>query len=422
MTAARHLLACFLGLAVALLVAVAPPALAAEFDDLMQQGLTARNAGDFAAAETAFAKALEHRPEDATAVLYLGLVQGYQGRHAEALATIERGLAMHPKDFDLRLTVARIKGWMGRDAEAEADVDALLQDFPENTEALNLKGRLALYRGDAAAAETAYSHVLRLDPGNETALKGMADTVASRTVRVDGGPGSRLAVTYSRSSFSRRDQADWNEMEADLVIDIDEYMRFLGKVQMSHRFGATDIYLRGGLEHRFTPDVAVRVQLGVTPDAGFLARWTAEAGVTVRVSDGVGFLGPTEILADVKHSHYATGDVRTVDPGIRQYLGGGRIWLTGRWLNTFDAEAGNKRMKGWSLRGDWQMADWMRVFGGWADAPETDRGNTVSTMTSFGGLVIDMTQDSDLTFAYTHDNRKNTYIRDVVSATVGYRF
>jgi hypothetical protein len=68
------------------------------------------------------------------------------------------------------------------------------------------------------------------------------------------------------------------------------------------------------------------------------------------------------------------------------------------------------------------MLDGLRLFGGRADAPETELGKTVDTLSSFAGVVVGLTSDLDLTLSYTHDNRKNTYIRDVVSATVGYRF
>lgn len=405
--------------ALALLVLTAVGSLAADFETLMRDALVARAAGNYAAAEAGLKAALEIRPHDPAALLHLGLVQGYQGRHAEALATVRRGLVLAPGDFDLRLAAARIKGWMGRHDEAAADVEDLLGDVPGNVDALNLQGRLALYRGDATAAKAAFTKVFRLAPGDEEAKKGMADAEAAQSAVAHRG---RIALGYSHSTFSRSANRDWREVEADGSFDVDDDTRLLGGAQVSRRFGQTDTYLRGGVERRVGPDLRVHLQVGATPDADFLARWTAEAGATLRLWAGGSVIGPTEAVADIRHSHYATGDVRTVNPGFQQYLFDGRAWLTGRWLNSFDAEAGNKRAAGWSLRADWQALDSLRLFAGGAMAPETELGTTVETRSSFGGIVFGLTRDIDLTVSYSHDNRKNTYIRDVVSATVGYRF
>jgi len=391
---------------------------AADFETLMREAQAARTAGNFAAAETRLKAALEARPDDPGALLQLGLVQGFQGHHDEALTTIRRGLARAPGDFDLRLAAARIKGWMGRHDEATAEVEALLADYPGNVEALNTRGRLALYRGDAPAAKAAFVEALRMAPGNVEAEKGMVDAEAAQAAVKPG----RVTFGYSHSTFSRSANRDWREVEADGVFDVDHDTRLLGGAQVSHRFGLTDTYLRGGVEQRLGPDVRVRLQMGATPAADFLARWTAEAGVTLRLSDGAGLVGPTEVFVDARHSHYGAGDVRTANPGLQQYLFDGRAWLTGRWLNSFDAEAGNQRATGWSLRADWQALDRLRLFGGRAEAPETELGATVETRSSFAGIAFDLTPDIGLTVAYSHDNRKDTYIRDVVSATVGYRF
>lgn len=411
--------ACAAGvLGVAMLVLAGAGGMAADFDTLMRDAMVARSAGDFAAAETGFKAALEVKPEARTALLQLGLVQGFQGRYPEALATLRQGLARYPGDFEMRLAQARILGWMGRNDEAQAAAKALLADFPGNVDALNLDGRLALYRGDAKSAEAAFTEALRRDPGNGEAEKGLADAWAALTEPVAG----QVTVGYSHSDFSRSANRDWNEVEADAVFNLDDDTRLLGHVQVSHRFGLTDTYLRGGVERRLGPAVSVRLQVGATPGADFLARWTAEAGTTIRLSEGAGIAGPTEMLADVKQSHYGSGDIRSVDPGLRQYLFDGRAWLLARWLNSFDAEAGNKRSTGWSLRADWQMFDGVRLFGGRADAPETELGATVDTLSSFAGVVVGLTPTFDLTVSYTHDNRKNSYIRDVVSTSVGYRF
>lgn len=401
------------------LVVGTPPVRSADFETLYDSAMTARAAGNFAAAEAALKQALALRPGDARAVLQLGLVQGFQRQYAEALQTIRGGLAAAPGDFDLRLAEARVLGWMGDNAGAAAKVDDLLAEFPGNVEALNLKGRLALYRADPAAAEAAFAEVLRREPGNEEAARGLAD---ARKASAEAAPTTRLSIGYTQSRFARSQNADWREVEADLVFDLDEATRLLAYTQVSNRFGSTDTYVRAGIERRLGPDLLVRVQAGATPGADFLPRWTAEAGADYRVSEGTGTFGPTDALIDLKQRHYSTGDIRNVDPGIRQYFLDGRVWLTGRWINSFDVNAGNKRLTGWSARADWQASDRLRLFAGRSNAPETEQGATVDTVSTFGGVVVEMTPLADLSVAYTHDNRQNSYLRDAVSATIGYRF
>ncbi len=414
MTASRIRLAVLAGV---LVLATGFAAPAADFETLMREADVAREAGDFPAAEDRLRQALEMQPGDPAVYLRLGLVRGYQGRHDAALATLHEGLSRAPEDFDLRLAAARVKGWMNRTDEALAEVTALARDFPDNPAVLALKGRLQLYAGDPAAAEAAFTQALRIDPGNAEAEAGLADARRARAQIRRG----LVAFGASHSSFSRRDQKDWNEAEADVAYDLDDATRLLGHARVSHRYGQTDTYLRGGAETELTPDLRVRGAAGATPDADFLARWTVDLGATWRVSAGGGLLGPTEVLADIGQSHYATGNIRKADPGLRQYLFDGRVWLTGRWLNSFDAAA-DKRTAGWSLRGDWQALDRLRLFAGYADAPEVDQGVTVETRTRYAGAVFGLTSDIDLTLAYTRDNRKNAYIREVVSLAIGYRF
>ncbi len=132
-------------------------------------------------------------------------------------------------------------------------------------------------------------------------------------------------------------------------------------------------------------------------------------------------MGPTIIKLDLAQKNYASGDIRNIDPGLQQYLFNGRTWLTGRWINTYDLTP-SKRLPGWSLRADWQALDSLRLFGGIASAAETESGASVTTLSRYAGAILDVTSGLGLNFAFTRDNRKAAYIRDVFSGGLSLRF
>ena len=99
----------------------------------------------------------------------------------------------------------------------------------------------------------------------------------------------------------------------------------------------------------------------------------------------------------------------------------GRFWATGKLIIVYDVRA-DKRLSGWSARGDWQVLDDFRVFAGMSRSPETDLGVTVDTLSRFAGLNADITPVLGVNLAYTRDNREGSYIRNVVSAGLTFRF
>ena len=82
----------------------------------------------------------------------------------------------------------------------------------------------------------------------------------------------------------------------------------------------------------------------------------------------------------------------------------------------------SERLYGKDFRLDGTLTDTFRFYAGYADVPETVAAVTVDTQTWFGGVTLDMTPEATLRLGYARDDRENSYIRQVVSASVSYRF
>lgn len=358
--------------------------MASNFADVFEGAKKARAEGRFGEAEQRYREALTISPDNADVLLHLGIVLGILERHEEALAVLSRGIANAPDYIDLHIAVARIKGWMGRLDEAEADINYILSIDPGNTAALELRRQQAAYR----------------------------DQDEDRIWRLDIG--------YDQSRFNRVSRKDWHEANIQITVGSKQTQGHL-RAERSRRFGETDTYVRTGAAHRLNGDLGGYINLGATPAASFLPRWKVETGADYRLRDGGDFLGPTIIKLDLAQKNYASGDIRNIDPGLQQYLFNGRTWLTGRWINTYDLTP-SKRLPGWSLRADWQALDSLRLFGGIASAAETESGASVTTLSRYAGAILDVTSGLGLNFAFTRDNRKAAYIRDVFSGGLSLRF
>ena len=374
----------FLPLFLAGLLLSAFPVKAANFEETYNQANKSRAEGRFEDAEQQYREALDLSPENADVLLQLGLVLGFLERHEEALVILKQGLAVAPEYTDLAIAAARIKIWAGRLVEAEEDVVGILDKNPGNAEALKLRQQLAGYRDEATKTS------LRFDLG------------------------------YDQSRFGRVSRKDWHEGYAQITYGTKQTQGHI-RTERGRRFGEFDTYIRTGIAHRLNKGLGGYVSLGITPAATFYPRWKMETGVDYRLLDSEGMFGPTIAKLDLTQKDYATGDIRNIDPGLQQYIFDGQAWLTGRWINTYDLKQ-SKRHPGWSFRGDWQALDTFRVFGGIASSAETESGTSVVTLSRYAGTSLDVGPDMGLNFAFTRDNRKNSYIRDVFSAGMSFRF
>ena len=148
-----------------------------------------------------------------------------------------------------------------------------------------------------------------------------------------------------------------------------------------------------------------------------------EAGARWRVRDGlVGeTFAATVVNVDARWRRYATGNTININPGVTQYLFGGATWTTATWLNGHDTATG-KRLPGWAMRGDWQGHERIRLFAGYADAPEVDAGATVGVISKFTGITVQMMENLAATAALSQERRKQSYTRNEATLSLGVRF
>lgn len=410
---------------VVLWAGMAVQATADDFQRLYDQAVRAQQHGNLEAAAAGFEAASKVAPENVDVLLRLVQVRGHLQEYGAALAAIDRGLAVDPDNTDLRLARARVLGWAGRYDEAQRTVDAVIAQQPKNAEAYATKGRIEFYQGRLAAADAGFAAALRLEPGNAEAMAGRADVAEARKASAANAGKRvrrwRIDVGYVHSEFSRLNFEDWREGFIRVERRWPSRTALSVRADTSNRFGTTETAVGAGIAQHFNPGLYGYLEGSVAPSADFLPRWTVTAGGSVRVAEDLGPFGPLLLTAALRHRSYATDDIQNVDPGIELYGFDGRVWLTAKWINAFDRDAGS-RLAGWYGRADWQAASPIRLFAGLSDAPETEGGITVDTRSAFGGLAVDLTPGVRLNADVAREDRENSYIRNVygVSLTLQY--
>jgi YaiO family outer membrane protein len=412
---------------------------------LADQAAALRKEGRLAEAEQRYAEALKRRPVDADLLIGMGLTQGSQGRYAEAQGYFQRALVIAPTSREARLGLARVSLWSGDHDEAENLVDAILASTPADPEALALRARIHLATGQVREAEADFTAVTAAHPGNVEALIGLGDArralgrelqareAYQRALAAD--PASADALTRLAAEpparwrldidgvFSRLsgNNENWREGVVRLGHEVRPGTVISGGLEASERFGQFDTYMEGRIDHRLAPWLTAYGLAGVTPEADFRPRYQVGAGAGLRVLPGMGpVLGPTVVTLDFRHAQYDTGGTQTVSPGVEQYLFGGRLWITARWINTM--APGEDRTSGWFLRADAQVLDRLRLFAGASDAPDISDGIVLETFSLFGGAAVDLTERVSLRASLTREERRVAYDRTVISLGMGLKF
>jgi YaiO family outer membrane protein len=359
-------------LALSMLV-LAVPAAAQTAEEDYQAGVAARQAGDPDEALRRLGRAAEAAPANADIHLQLGLAYLALGRLDEADAAFRRVLALAPDYADARLGLARVAQRRGDQATALVELDRL---GPDHAEADQLRRQIA-----AAAAAAPWRWRIDLDDSY--------------------GDVDRLA--------------DWRT--ATLVVQHrPEANTTIGATaDGARRFDRTDVYFEARVDHRFAPGASAYVLFGGTPEADYRPIRQFGAGGVVRVHGGP---YATVLQLDLAQADYPTGHVRTVTPGIEQYIDGS-AWVTVQWINVWDRF---RHASGWLVRGDVMPSDRLRLFAGLANAPDLDAGFAIDTSSLFGGVSLDVGNHVTLRLSYAHEDPRGPVNRDTVALGMGYRF
>jgi YaiO family outer membrane protein len=419
--------------------ATAPTAQAPQdVERLYAEGVQARHAGRTQDAIALLSRAAAAQPRNADVLLQLGLALTDARQYADARAKLQQVLRLAPGYVDARLALARLDLREGRTRQAQAQLQAVLAADPQQAEALLLQASMLLQAGQAQAAEKIYRERLARAPSDAQALIGLGDSLreqrrdaearqayaranelqpgstASRRLALPEQPHWRLDLNAGLSYLSN-DLPDWREGSIRLAYSADARTTYSGGTDVSHRFGTTDTYLEGRVDHQFTRRLAAYAYAGGTPDASFLPQIALGGGLSARLQQP-GIHNPTFATLDGRYAHYVTGTVWSLNPGVVQYLDSDRIWLTGKWINTRDEQS--RYLTGWSLRADWQVRERLRLLAGYANAPESSDGITVRTRAVYGGLVYDLNDRNSVQVTAAREERTGLYNRN--SITVGW--
>ncbi len=362
---------------------VALPAIAQTAVELYEQGVAARQEQRFDEAVAALERSLALEPGNADALVQLGFARLGSGDLEGARGAFDAALAIAPDYADARFGLAQVSFREGDPATAASLIDPLVAADPGNTEFLALRASIA-----AAGQGSAEPWRWRLDLGGE-----LSD--------LSGG----------RSS--------WTDSSSALTYRFDERTSTGLRLRHAYRSRAHDVQIEGRVDHRVTDRLAVYGLLAFTPDADFLARSSFGGGASFRPFDGAGLLGPAVLSVDGRYDVFSSTDVWTIAPGLQVFTPDETVAVTGRWIHAEDDRG--TIADGYSVRLDWTATDRLRLFAGYADAPEISDGQLDDTATTFGGLSFDVDDRLTLSGSYAHE-RRETFDRDTFAVGLSLRF
>ena len=154
---------------------------------LVVSGLRALEKGDPVEAEKAFQERLASHPDDPDALGGLGVLRQQQSRYAEAEQLLNRALAKGGSQWKAALDSVRYWSLLqqGRDLQAKGQT-AQAQDMVAQAMRLapkNIDGRLTMADIQAQAGQfdnavSSYRQVLAIQPGNPSAIRGLASVLS----------------------------------------------------------------------------------------------------------------------------------------------------------------------------------------------------------------------------------------------------
>lgn len=364
-----------------------------DFEELFQEAITARQQGRAAEAVIVLARLAEQMPDNADVQVQLGFALLGSDRLPEAEAAFDRTLALAPEYRDANLGLGLIafrRGSFERAIE-QAELVLAARDDPE--------ARGLLDRARQAQAATGLA---------------VPDTGAAPPA-----PRWRLDANGVYSNLTGAFE-DWAEGTVRLGYQWVPQTTVSAGIEVAHRFGLWDHYFQGRIDHRFDERVSGYLWLAGTPDADFRPTIAYAAGGAAVVRRSADMLATTSVTLDLAQAHYTDNRIETLSPGIVQYLFAGTAWVSARWINTFDKFAGHQA--GYFIRGDWQATSDLLIYGGYADAPESDRGRTIQVRTLFAGASMNATDRLTLRASFARERRSIGFDRDIFSVGFGLSF
>lgn len=428
------------------LVMAATAAVAADYDTLVENALTARNEGELTRAEAILREAYDLASDKREVDALLATVLAFQKRYDEADALLSEGRAAYPGDSGLELASARVAFYRGSYADANSFIDALLVHDPENAEARNLLARIAFFENRLDTSRQEYERVLSHDSTNLDALVGLYDVemragnraaaaahlaraeklaperadVEVRLARDAKEPGFRHQITGSLglSDANRAWFARWRDRALEYRhISAAGDQQFL-RIEDDSRFGKRDRMIEGGAVLASDRAVPLDLAVAVTGAPEFLPRYRWRIGAGRRVDGPGGGVGVVTVA--LQQARYVTGITRALQGTFEYFLPRGGVWVV-PGIGTLEDENSDRRFT-WQLGINDQITPRLRAGATYIDAPETEDNVTTESRTGHVYLRYEVTANAAVRADLVRSLRRDSYTRESAALSLELRF
>lgn len=342
-------------------------------DELVDDARTSRDAGNFGRAIKTLNEALKLAPRDPNILRLLGSTLAYDGQYREAIIVLEQARQLAPSDQDIALALARAQLWAGNVAAASLLADAIGMSDRGNAELPALLDAIrAVRRGQAV-------------------IPFRADIAINQSL--------------SRVEVGRADRT-WQETVIGLAIPLNGQTTFSAEIGREDRSTVVDARLSARIDRRFSQGAAGYISIAATPDANFRERWGVRAGADIAITPRI------DAIVDARFSDFGISQIGVAELGARVHGSRDGWTVTVRSIHLLGE---NERYDiGWSLRGDLQADDRLRLYVGGSTYPDNEAGVTRRMRSAFVGMAARLGERVTLRATYEYDNRDSSYRRNAV--------
>jgi YaiO family outer membrane protein len=419
-----------------------------DYDALIQEAISYRNAGEFAQAEEILRTAATIPEETNEVDFLLAMVVAFQERFIESLEILEQSLERYPTDLQLILGRARVLSFQGVYNEPIEITRTVLEVLPDNIEARNLLGRIYYYQRRNTQAREAFLRVLETDPDNLEALIALydveyalgneneADSYLDQADLVEPGHvdittrrnrdvvaitrNHEILAGYAFSDIDLPGFQSWYDRQLEYRYRLNSGNQVYVRGEHSHRFGAHDSLVEiGGVIQRAN-GMVFDLAVAYTADNDFLPENRIRIGTSFILNNASENFGSSTLDLALTRSEYVTGDVQRLALGLTHYFLDFNAWITPGVAVVKD-ELG-ERTVGWTVGMNWQTNARLRLGYNYTDAPETENSITTETNSNHIYARYQLSDEWFLRFDLSRIERSNSYTRENIAATLQYQF
>ena len=278
---------------------------------------------------------------------------------------------------------------------------------PANADAWVQYGFALRDAGRVSEARNAFREALRLAPEYRDAQEGLAS--------LDRREPAGTVLSADLSSTAVKNSPDWLDLRFGASTNVGDRKTISAALEASRRFGRHDVYGEVRLDERVSRATSYYVLVGGTVAADYRPKWQIGAGGSQRL---VGDKAPLLATFDGRVARYNDGTTWTLSPGFEQYLAGGKIWLSGKWINVFSHA---RHRSGAVGRIDVQANEVVRAFAGFGKAPDLSEGRVLNTTSLFGGAVIALNERIEWRISASREKPSNGLDRTTISSGLNLR-